>query len=126
MMNISGFGWVMGWNSMQYLLGADALPTANSNNGKSAGGLGHAGTFWFFTVITLIGGTWAWFFIPETADRRLVGMNRLFMLRRWQIGRFSGRDPDERVVAQEKLEQEKGRQERLHRSLREYEVCNWK
>ncbi|PMD54906.1 putative quinate permease [Hyaloscypha bicolor E] len=132
MIYISGFGWAMGWNSMQYLLNAEIYPlriraisssmvmcfhfvnqygnsraVPNMLLSKSAGGLGHAGTFWFFTVITLIGGAWAWFFIPETAGRNLEGMDRLFMLRWWQIGRFGERDADERVVAEEKLEEEK-------------------
>lgn len=54
----------------------------------SAGGLSPKGTFWFFTVITAIGGLWAWFFIPETAGRSLEGMDLLFKQKWWQIGRF--------------------------------------
>ena len=132
MIYISGFGWAMGWNSMQYLLNAEIYPlriraisssmvmcfhfvnqygnsraVPNMLLSKSAGGLGPAGTFWFFTVITLIGGAWAWFFIPETAGRSLEGMDRLFMLRWWQIGRFGEKDADERVIADEKLDEEK-------------------
>lgn len=74
---------------------------------RSAGGLGAAGTFWLFTVITMIGGLWAWFFIPETAGRSLEGMDRLFMLRWWQIGRYGERDADERVIEDEKLDRMK-------------------
>jgi hypothetical protein len=37
-------------------------------------------TFWLFTIITIIGGTWAWFFIPEMAGRSLEGMDKLFTL----------------------------------------------
>jgi hypothetical protein len=47
---------------------------------RSEGGLGPAGTFWLFTIITIIGGTWAWFFIPEMAGRSLEGMDKLFTL----------------------------------------------
>jgi hypothetical protein len=39
--------------------------------------------------------------------RSLEGMDRLFMLMWWQIGRFVEQDADERVVADEKLEEEK-------------------
>jgi hypothetical protein len=139
MIYISGFGWAMGWNSMQYLLNAEIYPlriraisssmvmcfhfvnqygnsraVPNMLLSKSAGGLGPAGTFWFFTVITLIGGAWAWFFIPETARRSLEGMDRLFMLRWWQIGRYGQKDADERVVAEEMLADEKMARETVH------------
>lgn len=110
---VSGFGWAMGWNSIQYLINAEIYPLriralssglvmafhfvnqyGNSRavpqmllaNGK--GGLSPAGTFWFFAVITLIGLGWAWFFIPETAGLSLEKMDRLFELRWWQIGRM--------------------------------------
>ena len=112
MIYLSGFGWAMGWNSIQYLLNSEiyqlriraisssivmcfhfanqygnsqAVPSMLLT--RSEGGLGPAGTFWFFTVVTALGGVWAWFFIPETAGRSLEGMNRLFSLRWWQIGR---------------------------------------
>lgn len=70
---------------------------------KSVGGLGPASTFWLFTVITVIGGAWAWFFIPETAGRSLEGMDKLFTLRWWQIGRFGETDADRLVVEEEKF-----------------------
>ncbi|KAH6672327.1 putative quinate permease [Halenospora varia] len=132
MIYLSGFGWAMGWNSMQYLLNAEIYPlriraisssmvmcfhfvnqygnsraVPNMLLSKSAGGLGPAGTFWLFTVITIIGGIWAWFFIPETAGRSLEGMDKLFTLRWWQIGRYGQADADEQVAAEAVLEQEK-------------------
>jgi hypothetical protein len=58
----------------------------------SQGGLSPKGTFWFFTAITIVGGLWAWFFIPETSGRSLEGMDNLFKLRWWQIGRYGERD----------------------------------
>lgn len=128
MIYLSGFGWAMGWNSMQYLLNAEIYPLriravsssmvmcfhfinqyGNSRAvpsmllDKSEGGMGPAGTFWFFTSITLIGGVWAWFFIPETAGRSLEGMDRLFTLKWYQIGRFGERDADAQVLNEEKL-----------------------
>lgn len=128
MIYISGFGWAMGWNSMQYLLNAEIYPlriraisssmvmcfhfvnqygnsraVPNMLLERNAGGLGPAGTFWLFTVITVMGGAWAWFFIPETAGRSLEGMDRLFTLRWWQIGRFGEEEANVLVAAEEKL-----------------------
>lgn len=124
MIYISGFGWAMGWNSMQYLLNAEIYPlriraissslvmcfhfvnqygnsraVPNMLLNKSEGGLGPAGTFWLFTIITIIGGIWAWFFIPETSGRSLEGMDKLFTLRWWQIGRFGENDANEQTAA---------------------------
>jgi hypothetical protein len=132
MIYISGFGWAMGWNSMQYLLNAEIYPlriraisssmvmcfhfvnqygnsraVPNMLLPKSEGGIGPAGTFWLFTVITMIGGVWAWFFIPETAGRSLEGMDRLFTLRWWQIGRFGENEANEQTAAHEKMVGEK-------------------
>ena len=58
----------------------------------SDGGLSPNGTFWLFTAITIIGGVWAWFFIPETAGRSLEGMDALFRLPWYKIGRFGQRE----------------------------------
>ena len=110
---VSGFGWAMGWNSIQYLINAEIYPLriralstgfvmafhfvnqyGNSRAvpqmllGLSHGGLSPAGTFWFFAVITCLGLAWAWLFIPETAGLSLEKMDRLFELRWWQIGRM--------------------------------------
>jgi hypothetical protein len=60
-----------------------------------------------FTVITILGGAWAWFFIPETAGRSLEGMDRLFTLRWWQIGRFGEEEANVQVAAAEKLAEDK-------------------
>lgn len=142
MIYISGFGWAMGWNSMQYLLNAEIYPLrirAISSSmvmcfhfvnqyGNSRAvpnmllppadkGLGPAGTFWLFTVITIIGGIWAWFFIPETAGRSLESMDRLFTLPWYQIGRFGTKDADDRQEAEDRVRDEKfeaGRAENQH------------
>lgn len=60
----------------------------------SAGGMSPNGTFWFFTVITVIGGCWAWFFIPETSGRSLEGMDALFRLPWYKIGRYGQKDAE--------------------------------
>jgi len=116
---ISGFGWAMGWNSMQYLLNAEIYPLriramssslvmcfhfVNQYGNSRAvplmlldhkeGGLGPAGTFWLFTAITLIGGVWAWFTIPETAGRSLEGIDRLFELPWYKIGRYGAKEAE--------------------------------
>ncbi|CZT01137.1 hypothetical protein WAI453_009554 [Rhynchosporium graminicola] len=132
MIYISGFGWAMGWNSMQYLLNAEIYPLriraisssmvmcfhfVNQYGNSRAvpnmllpideGGLSPAGTFWLFTVITMVGGAWAWFFIPETAGRSLEGMDRLFTLKWYQIGRFGEDDANVQQAEADRYAHEK-------------------
>lgn len=59
------------------------------------GGITPAGTFWSFAAVTIIGGLWVWFFIPETGGRTLESMERLFQLPWYKIGRYGNRDADE-------------------------------
>lgn len=119
MIYISGFGWAMGWNSIQYLLNSEIYPLriramsssmvmcfhfvnqyGNSRAVPSMllevhdGGLSPKGTFWLFSAITALGGLWAWFAIPETSGRSLEAMDNLFKLRWWQIGRFGQADAE--------------------------------
>lgn len=119
MIYLSGFGWAMGWNSMQYLLNAEIYPLriraissslvmcfhfvnqyGNSRAvplmllDHSEGGLGPAGTFWLFTAITIIGGVWAWFTIPETSGRSLEGIDKLFELPWYKIGRYGAKEAE--------------------------------
>lgn len=115
MMYLSGFGWALGWNSLQYLLVAELFPLriravctsiimsahfANQYGNSRAvpnmllptnkGGLSPAGTFWLFGAITIIGGIWVWLTIPETAGLALEEMDGLFDLPWYKIG-LSGR-----------------------------------
>ena len=108
---LSGWGWAMGWNSMQYLLNAEIYPLRiramssslvmcfhflnQYGNSRavpemlletSKGGISPQGTFWVFTIVTCIGGAWAWFTIPETAGLSLERMDDLFKLKWYQIG----------------------------------------
>jgi MFS family permease len=132
MIYISGFGWAMGWNTMQYLLNAEMYPLriraissslvmcfhfVNQYGNSRAvpimlltpgeGGLGPAGTFWLFTAITIIGGLWAWFFIPETAGRSLESMDRLFTLKWYQIGTKGQQEAEmQQAVESEKMQEE--------------------
>ena len=113
MIYISGAGWALGWNSIQYLINAEIYPLriraicsslvmcfhfVNQYGNSRAvpqmllephdGGLGPAGTFWVFAVVTLLGLAFAWLFIPETAGLSLESMDSLFKLKWYQIGRM--------------------------------------
>ena len=107
----SGVGWALGWNSIQYLIGAEIFPLRVRSLGVSmimcfhfvnqygntkavprmliAGspGLSPNGTFWFFSAVTLLGLGFVWFFLPETAGKSLEGMDELFNLPWNVIGR---------------------------------------
>lgn len=139
---ISGFGWAMGWNSIQYLINAEIYPLriraisssfimcfhfVNQYGNSRAvpqmllstkeGGLSSAGTFWFFAVITVIGFFWAWFFIPETAGLSLESMDKLFTLKWYQIGRMGravANEAEQRSI--ERTLQEKGAVELVEES----------
>jgi sugar porter (SP) family MFS transporter len=136
MIYISGAGWALGWNSMQYLIGAEIFPLrirafanalgmavhfANQYGNSRAvpnmllpsasGGLSPRGTFWFFAGITILGGLWAFFFLPETGGRSLESMDRLFSLPWYKIGLYGNAEAevlDE--VHQEMEEQEMHKQ----------------
>ncbi|RYP92646.1 hypothetical protein DL770_001228 [Monosporascus sp. CRB-9-2] len=119
MIYISGFGWALGWNSMQYLLTSELFPLriralatsiamtlhfANQYGNSRAvpnmllavsdGGISAQGTFWCFAAITVVGGLWVWFFVPETGGRDLESMNRLFELPWYKIGRHGNADAE--------------------------------
>ncbi|RAL14092.1 putative MFS quinate transporter [Aspergillus homomorphus CBS 101889] len=131
MIYISGVGWALGWNSMQYLLTAELFPLRIRALATSAamtlhfvnqygnsravpnmllstgdGGITPKGTFWFFAAVTVLGGLWVWFSVPETAGRSLESMDRLFELPWYKIGRYGNRDAEQRDYAvDEKHEQ---------------------
>ncbi|PKY05849.1 general substrate transporter [Aspergillus campestris IBT 28561] len=132
MIYVSGFGWALGWNSMQYLLTAELFPQriralatsmamtlhfANQYGNSRAvpnmllpvatGGIDPKGTFWCFAAVTIVGGIWVWFSVPETAGRSLESMDRLFALPWYKIGLYGNRDAEEHdFVAGEKNEAE--------------------
>lgn len=132
MIYVSGFGWALGWNSMQYLLTAELFPLriralgtsmamtlhfANQYGNSRAvpnmllpvatGGIDPKGTFWCFGAVTIVGGIWVWFSVPETAGRTLESMDRLFALPWYKIGRYGSQDAVEHDrVAGEKNEAE--------------------
>lgn len=111
MIYFSGVGWALGWNSIQYLIGAEIFPLRVRALGTSmimcfhfvnqygnskavplmllarAPGLKPQGTFWFFAAVTLVGLAFVWFFVPETAGKSLEGMDEMFGLPWHVIGR---------------------------------------
>ncbi|KAE8366025.1 general substrate transporter [Aspergillus caelatus] len=121
MIYISGFGWALGWNSMQYLLTAELFPlriralatslamtlhfvnqygnsraVPNMLLGTDHGGITPMGTFWFFSAVTIIGWFWVLFTVPETAGRSLETIDRLFELPWYKIGLYGARDAEQR------------------------------
>ncbi|KAH9208541.1 putative MFS quinate transporter [Leptodontidium sp. 2 PMI_412] len=138
MIYVSGFGWALGWNSMQYLLTAELFPlriravstsivmcfhfanqygssraVPNMLLAKANGGINPSGTFWFFAVVTIFGGIWVWFTIPETAGRDLESMDRLFSLPWYKIGMHGNQVAEEQdAILSEKeavIERDAGR-----------------
>jgi hypothetical protein len=126
MIYVSGFGWALGWNSMQYLLTAELFPLriralatswamtlhfANQYGNSRAvpnmllptsdGGISPKGTFWCFAAVTFVGGVWVWFSVPETGGRSLESMDHLFELPWYKIGLYGNRDADEKDVARD-------------------------
>ncbi|KAI1800784.1 putative MFS quinate transporter [Daldinia bambusicola] len=124
MIYISGCGWALGWNSMQYLLTAELFPLriralstsivmtlhfVNQYGNSRAvpnmllpttqGGISPMGTFWFFAAVTIVGGLWVWFFVPETGGRSLESMDRLFELPWYKIGRRGNEDAERKDEA---------------------------
>jgi hypothetical protein len=119
MIYLSGFGWALGWNSMQYLLTAELFPLRirafctslamefhfvnQYGNARavpnlllpvSDGGISPQGTFWAFAAVTVLGGVWVWFSVPETAGRSLESMDRLFSLPWYKVGRHGNRQAE--------------------------------
>ncbi|KAI4753149.1 MFS quinate transporter [Aureobasidium sp. EXF-3400] len=108
MIYFSGFGWAMGWNSIQYLINAEIFPLRLRAIGGSIAmafhfvnqygnskavpemfvGMTTAGTMFFFAAITLIGLFWVYFFLPETSGRSLESMDAVFELPWWKVGRY--------------------------------------
>lgn len=130
MIYISGLGWALGWNSMQYLLTAELFPLrirawatsmamtlhfANQYGNSRAvpnmllptalGGISPKGTFWCFAAITILGGLWVWVVVPETAGRTLESMDRLFELPWYKIGLHGNKDADQKDQAMTEKEQ---------------------
>lgn len=107
MIYFSGFGWALGWNSIQYLINSEIYPLRlralggsfamtfhfvnQYGNSKAVPlmflGMTTGGTMMFFSCVTAIGLVWVWFFLPETSGRSLEALDELFNLPWYLIGR---------------------------------------
>ncbi|PYI04644.1 general substrate transporter [Aspergillus sclerotiicarbonarius CBS 121057] len=90
---VTGIGYAFGWNSVQYLINAEMLPSSVRTLGTSilmcihyanrfaltkavptmmlADALQPKGTFWFFFVVAFLGFLWGMFLLPETSRKNL-------------------------------------------------------
>lgn len=104
---ISGVGWVMGFNSIQYLLGSEIFPLNIRSFAQSAIMVLHFanqygnskalpkmmismhpyGAFYFFSAVLACALFWTWFFVPEVSGRSLESMEDVFNLPWYLIGR---------------------------------------
>lgn len=67
----------------------------------------------FFSIITFIGLVWAWFFLPELANKSLEAVDAVFALPWYQIGR-KGKELTMNMGGHvEEMEDEKAKVERL-------------
>ena len=107
MIYFSGFGWALGWNSIQYLINSEIYPLRLRALGGSFAMTFHfvnqygnskavplmflsmttGGTMMFFSCVTAIGLIWVWFFLPETSGRSLEALDEMFNLPWYLIGR---------------------------------------
>lgn len=107
MIYFSGFGWALGWNSIQYLINSEIYPLRLRALGGSFAMTFHfvnqygnskavplmflsmttGGTMMFFSCVTAIGLAWVWFFLPETSGRSLEALDEMFNLPWYLIGR---------------------------------------
>lgn len=107
MIYVSGFGWALGWNSIQYLINSEIYPLRLRALGGSIAmtfhfvnqygnskavplmfiSMTYGGTMLFFSIVTAIGLAWVWFFLPETTGKSLEAMDEIFNLPWYLIGR---------------------------------------
>jgi hypothetical protein len=107
MVYFSGFGWALGWNSIQYLINSEIYPLRLRALGGSIAmtfhfvnqygnskavplmfiSMSHGGTMLFFSCVTAIGLVWVYFFLPETSGKSLESLDEMFNLPWHLIGR---------------------------------------
>ncbi|KAH7316942.1 quinate permease [Stachybotrys elegans] len=127
---ISGFGWVLGWNTMQYVLTAEIFPlrvralgtswvmtlhfvsqygnsraVPNMLQSVSEGGITPQGTFWCFAAVLLVSIAWVWFSVPETAGRDLESIHTLFELPWYKIGLAGNKHAAEQDIVRHEKEE---------------------
>lgn len=107
MIYLSGIGWTMGFNAVQYLFNAEVFPIRSRNvavslimmfhyanqcgNSKAVPlmllAIDNYGAFYLFATVLLISLAVFWFFLPEVSGRSLETMEELFSLPWYLIGR---------------------------------------
>lgn len=107
MIHLNGAGWAVGWNSVQYLVGAELFPlhlrgaatgvimfahyVNQFGNSKAVPimlvAMHQWGAMLFCAVIILVGLLFVWFFVPEPAGCKLEEMQRVFAAPWYKIGR---------------------------------------
>lgn len=92
-MYLCGAGYAFGWNSASYIITVELFSLQTRTIGTAivmtvhygsryglqkavplmtlSQGLGPAGTFWFFSGVTLVGLIWVWAWLPETGSMQL-------------------------------------------------------
>ena len=133
MIYLSGAGWALGWNSGQYLLSSElfplriraicssitmtmhflcqyavnrALPEMLLDGGE---GLTPHGSFYFFGVMSVVGGVWVWLCVPEAAGRTLESIDQLFDLPWYKIGLYGKQFAEEYDREQEERHRDEKR-----------------
>lgn len=104
---LSGTGWTMGFNSIQYLIGSEIFPlkvrsfaqslvmvfhfALQYSNSKALPkmmlAMDNFGAFYFFVGVLILALLWAYIFIPEVSGRSLESMEEVFSLPWYLIGR---------------------------------------
>ncbi|CAN3483865.1 hexose transporter Hxt13p [Diutina catenulata] len=104
---LSGTGWTIGFNNLQYLLGSEIFPLNMRSFAQSlvmvvhfANQYGNSkatpkmilhmksyGTMYFFVGVCVMSMTWCWLFVPDVAGRSLESMEEIFNLPWYLIGR---------------------------------------
>nr|SIP56032.1 putative Sugar Porter [Yarrowia yakushimensis] len=126
---LSGCGWALGWNSIQYLINAEIYTVrhrslasgiimvfhfANQYGNSKAlpymrSGITDHGSMFFFAGVLLVGLVWSWFFLPEVSGRSLESIDDMFSLPWYQIGRQGHKlVPQTSTVIQMQEETKKG------------------
>lgn len=139
-MYLSGTGWTMGFNSIQYLLSAEIFPLkirsfaqsvimvlhfANQYGNSRAVpkmliAMNNYGAFYFFVGILCCSLFWVYFFVPEISGRSLESMEELFDLPWYVIGRKGPQlCPDNSEIS--KLSRKRGSVEFIDRSVMDLE-----
>lgn len=105
---LSGTGWTIGFNNLQYLLGGEVFPLHMRSFAQSLTMVLHFvnqfgnskatpkmieeitsyGTMFFFVAVCFTSLIWCWFFIPEVSGRTLESMEEIFNLPWYKVGRY--------------------------------------